>query len=169
MRTYLKWSLPVLVIGLLSYLAWGFTTKLHHKQEANERVQTLPNFKAEGINNVPISQADFQNKPAVLLYFNSDCDHCQREADELRQQANKLDSAQVLMLSSEPVAVLQAFARAHKLNTVSTLQVAHIDRKTAYETFGFAAVPDLLIYHADGSLAKRFRGETSVDAIKRHL
>lgn len=73
------------------------------------------------------------------------------------------------MLSSAPVMALQTFAKVHKLNTTPTLQVAHIDRQTAYDTFGFAAVPDVLIYHADGTLSKRFRGETSVDAIKRHL
>lgn len=169
MRIYLKWAIPIVAIALISYLAWGFTTKLHRKHETAERIQTLPNFSAQGVRKERISQADFQNKPTVLIYFNSDCEHCQREADELRQHTATLADAQILMLSSEPLPLLIPFVKAHKLNGIPNIQVAHIDQKVAYETFGFTSVPDVLIYHADGTLAKHFRGETSIDAIKRHL
>ncbi|MCX6215433.1 hypothetical protein [Spirosoma sp.] len=169
MKTYLKWGLPLLVAGLIAYLSWEFTTKLHRKQETAGRIQTLPAFNAYTINRSAINQAALGNRPAVLIYFDPDCDHCQREADELRRKASSLSSARVIMLSSAPLPALATFARVHQLNGLPTVQVAHMDRKAAYETFGFAAVPDVLIYHADGSLAKRFRGETSIEAIARHL
>lgn len=93
MKTYVKWVLPVLVVGLLSYLAWGVTSRLQRKDEVTHRTQKLPDFKATSIAKTLVSQDDFQNKPAVLLYFDPDCEHCQREADELRQQAGKLTDA----------------------------------------------------------------------------
>jgi peroxiredoxin len=169
MRKYLKWALPILAIGLLAYLGWGFTAKLHHKQETAERIQTLPDFKAEGLNNMIITHQTIANKPAVFIFFDPDCDHCQREADELRQRAAALAKAQILLLSSAPLTELKTFAQTHQLINLPNVQVAYIDRQTAYETFGFSSVPDLLIYHTDGTLSKRFRGETSVEAIARHL
>ncbi|GAB3575252.1 hypothetical protein GCM10027578_39140 [Spirosoma luteolum] len=169
MKTYLKWTIPVLVLAVLAYLAWGFTNKLNRKKEVAERIQTLPNFVAYSFDRLKINRTIVANRSAVLIYFDPDCDHCQREADELRRKAALLSSARVIMLSSAPVAALATFAKAHQLNSLPTVQVAHIDRKTAYETFGFASVPDVLIYHADGSLSKRFRGETSVEAIARNL
>ena len=169
MSTYLKWTLPVLVIGLLSYLAWGFTTKLHHKQETAERIQTLPTFTAYSLDRSKISAVSLAGRPAVLLYFDPDCDHCQREADEFSQHAATLAEAQVVMLSSAPVPALKTFAKAHRLNSLTNLQVAHVDRLAAYETFGFTSVPDVLVYHADGTLSKHFRGETSIAAIAKCL
>lgn len=169
MKTYLKWGLPVLVAGLIAYLSWGFTTKLHHKQKAAERIQTLPPFNAYTLDRSKISSTTIGNRAAVILYFDPDCDHCQREADELRQKASLLSEAQVIMLSSAPLPALATFAKAHKLNNLPNVQVAHLDKQVAYETFGFAGVPDVLIYHANGSLAKRFRGETSIEAIARRL
>ncbi|SOD79443.1 peroxiredoxin family protein [Spirosoma fluviale] len=169
MRTYLKWGLPILIAGLIAYLSWGFTTKLHHKQKTAERIQTLPAFTAYTLNRSIVNSATIGNRPAVIVYFDPDCDHCQREADELRQKAALLNTAQVILLSSAPLPTLTTFAKAHQLHDLLNVQVAHMDKKTAYETFGFVAVPDVLIYHADGSLSKRFRGETSVEAIARHL
>ena len=169
MRTCLKWTLPLLVLALLSYLAWGFTTKLHRQQEMTKRVQALPNFKAYTVDSLAINKAALANRPTVFIYFDPDCEHCQREADELRKKVTLLAEAKILMLSSAPASALKIFATTHQLDHIPNVQVAHIDRKEAYETFGFASVPDVLIYHADGSLSKRFRGETSIEAIARHL
>ncbi|GAB2581693.1 peroxiredoxin family protein [Spirosoma areae] len=169
MRTHLKWALPVLVLAVLAYLGWGFTNKLNHKQQVAKRIQTLPDFTAYSIDRSEISSAALSNRPAVLIYFDPDCDHCQREAAELQKKAASLASAQVLMLSSAPAPALKTFAKTHKINNLPNVQVAHIDKQTAYETFGFTSVPDVLIYHADGSLAKHFRGETSIEVVARHL
>ncbi len=169
MRTYLKWILLLLVVGLLSYLGWGFTSKLHRKQEATERIKELPDFTAYGVDHSKISRATFVGRPTVLIYFDPDCDHCQREADELYKKAALLASAQILMLSSARLPELKTFVQMKQLNQLSNVVVAHIDRQVAYETFGFTSVPDVLIYHADGSLAKQFRGETSIEAIVRHF
>lgn len=169
MKTYLKWTLSLLVVGLISYLAWGFISKLQRKQESSERVKVLPDFRAYTIDRSEISKATLAERPAVLIYFDPDCDHCHREADELHKKAALLAPAQVLMLSSAGLPEIKRFMHVHPFNVISNVRVAYIDRQIAYETFGFASVPDVLIYHADGSLAKRFQGETSVEAIARHL
>ncbi len=169
MRTCLKWALPVLVLTVLAYLGWGFTSTLNRKKQFAEQIQTLPEFTAYSIDRSEISGATLANRPAVLIYFDPDCDHCQREADELHKKAALLKSAHVIMLSSASLPALKTFANTHQINGLPTVRIAHINRQTAYETFGFASVPDVLIYHANGSLAKRFRGETSVEAIARHL
>lgn len=167
MRNYLKWGLPVLVVGMLAYLGWGFTTKLHRKQEASERIKALPAFTAYSLNRSRITTATLANRPAVLIFFDPDCEHCQQEAGEIHKHAAVLADAQVL--TSAPVPALKTFAQAYQLTDLPNVQIAQIDRKVAYETFGFTSVPDVLVYHADGSLSKHFRGETSLKAIKRNL
>lgn len=98
MKTYLKWALPVLVLVVLAYLVWGFTNKLNRKKEVAERIQTLPDFVAYSFDHSKINRITLANRPAVLIYFTPDCDHCQREADELHKKASLLASAQTLML-----------------------------------------------------------------------
>ncbi|WP_077920823.1 redoxin domain-containing protein [Spirosoma sp. 209] len=167
MNRYVKWALPLLVLGLMTYFGWGFASALSRKREAAERIHTLPACAV-----TPLSGQSVQllatGRPLVLVYFDPDCDHCQREANELRQNAHQLAHADIWLLSAAPLLALNAFAQAHQLNTISNLHVAHITQQKAYDTFGFTSVPDLLIYHADGSLAKRFRGETSVTAIANY-
>ncbi|MFD2570640.1 TlpA family protein disulfide reductase [Spirosoma soli] len=169
MKKYLQWGLPIFILATLSYFVWGFTTKLNRKKEVAQRVQTLPNFTASLLDRSVISKTTLAGQPVVLLYFDPDCDHCQREADELYKKSVLLKQAMIVMLSSAPISDLTTFTEAYKLNALPNVRVAHIDRQVAYDTLGFTSVPDVLIYHADGSLAKHFKGETSVEAIARHL
>ncbi|WP_338870398.1 hypothetical protein WBJ53_22675 [Spirosoma sp. SC4-14] len=169
MRTYLKWGLPLLVVALLSYLIWGFTNKLNQKQKTADRIQTLPTFTAYGLDSSVIHTAQLANRPTVFIYFDPDCEHCQREAEELHKRASLLNNAAIILLSSAPLTILKTFAQTYQLGKLTNVQVAHIDRKSAYETFGFTSIPDILIYRSNGSLAKHFQGETSIEAIARYI
>ena len=168
MRTYLKWGVAMLLLGTLAYLIWGFTTQLNRKKAVAQRIQTLPVCTVQDISGETFT-IEPQGKPTVLIYFDPDCDHCQREAKELCKEGAALASATVVMLSAAPVPALKTFAQTYQLNNVPGLRVAHIERQVARETFGFSSVPDVLIYHADGTLSHRFKGETSIAAIARHL
>jgi thiol-disulfide isomerase/thioredoxin len=167
-RTYLKWGIGVALLGALAYLGWGFTSKLNHKKAIAQRTQMLPPVSVETLGGQRVVVAG-QGQPTVLLFIEPDCDHCQREAAELYQQHDKLAGAAVFVLSAAPFSELKTFAQTYRLLGLSNVQVAHIERSVAHDTFGFATTPDVLIYHADGSLSKRFKGETSIEAIRRHL
>ena len=169
MRIALKWALPLLILAMLFYLIKGFTNTLSHKQKTAKRIQTLPAFTAYGLDSSAIDITALANHPIVFVYFDPDCDHCQREAHELRQKAALLNKAHVLMLSAAPVSDLKNFTQTYQLTKLPNVQVAHIDRKVAYETFGFSSVPDVLIYRANGSLVKHFRGKTGIEAIAKYF
>ena len=180
MRTYLKWGVAALLLGTLAYLIWDFTTQLNRKKAVAQRTQTLPACTVQDISGETFT-IDPQGKPTVLIFFGPDCEHCQSEARELREQGASLSGARVVMLSAAPISALKTFVQTYQLGNpavaggpasgraVPDFRVAHIDRQVARETFGFSSVPDVLIYHADGTLSHRFKGETSIAAIARHL
>ncbi len=168
MRTYLKWAVATVLLGTLAYLVWGFTTRLSRKKAVAQRTQKLPVCVVQDIDTGTFT-IEPQGKPTVLIYFDPDCDHCQREAREIQQQGASLTGATVVMLSAAPVAALKTFATTYRLTNVPGLRVAHVDRQVAQTTFGFTSVPDVLIYHANGTLSRRFKGETSIAAITRYL
>jgi len=105
----------------------------------------------------------------VLVYIDPDCDHCVLETKELRAHNSDLRGATVWLVSTAPLDKIRTFARAQQLSTESSLQLAQISSRDVHETFGFASTPEILIYNAQGALAKHFRGQTSVAAIVNHL
>lgn len=169
MRKILLWVVPLLAFSLLAVLGWRFTTRLRHKQAVTEAVKSLPEFTALTLSGDTVSQQTLQNRTVVLVFIDPDCEHCRHQVEQFRQKTGIANKAQVLLLSAAPISALKQFATTYKLNNLPTLQIAHIDGKMAYETFGFATTPDILIYRANGQLAKHFRGQASVEAILRHL
>ncbi|MBO0949529.1 peroxiredoxin family protein [Fibrella forsythiae] len=168
MRTYLKWAILMAFLCTLAYLVWGFTTKLERKKAIAKRTQTLPSCTVQGISGDTFTLTS-AGKPTVLIYFEPDCEHCQREARELRNEYAALAEANLVLLSAAPVPALKTFVQTYQLASVPGLRMAHIDRQVAHDTFGFVSVPDVLIYHADGTLSHRFKGETSITAIAKRL
>ena len=52
--------------------------------------QTIPSFKITLSNNTIFNAADLQkDKPLVLIYFDPDCDHCQKLMTELFKKNKK--------------------------------------------------------------------------------
>lgn len=169
MRKLLLWVVPLLILSLVAVLGWRFTTRLRHKQAVTEAVKSLPAFTALTLSGDTVSQQTLQNRAVVLVFIDPDCEHCRHQVEQFRQKTGIADQAEVLLLSAAPISALKKFATAYKLTNAPSLQVAHIDGKAAYETFGFATTPDILIYRANGQLAKHFRGQASAEAILRHL
>ena len=65
------------------------------------KIQNAPSFK---IYKAPDSTAFTndqlkKNKPFVLMFFNPDCDHCQKETKELLAYKEELKGLQIIMVS----------------------------------------------------------------------
>ena len=166
MKKQLRSILFLALAGIAAVLIWQITTSLTHKREVAARTQLMPSFEAQSLSGQALRYAASTQQATVLVYFEPDCDHCQREALDFQRQAGLLGSARVLWLSTAPRPSLQHFAATYGLGEQ---QVAQIGAEVAHKTFGFAAAPDIMVYHAAGTLAKRFRGETSIEAIIKHL
>ncbi len=169
MRTTLRWLIPGLVGVALVSLGWRFTIRLQHKQAVAEGVKTLPSFGVRTTTGDTLTSAMLAQRPCVLVYIDPDCGHCQRQIEQIANAGDALNRADIVLLSAAPLSALNEFAKTHKLTNLAHVRVAHIEAKQAWETFGFATTPDLLIYRANGQLAKHFKGEASAEAIARHL
>jgi thiol-disulfide isomerase/thioredoxin len=110
-----------------------------------------------------------EKKPTAIIYFNTECDHCQYEATQIQQNIVQFKDSQILMLSIEPLANIRRFIKTYKLEGFSNLQVGQITGKNAVETFGFKSVPHILIYNDENQLVKEYKGETKIEAILKYL
>ena len=168
MKQVVKFSLSLLIAGLLGGAVFSMKQTLSAKSEQAARIQQRPDLSRFGFlrNSGPATSS---SKPTLIILFNPDCEHCQYEAEQLQKRHREFAHASVCLLTTETPARAQAFARQYGLDTLAMMHVGTLPREESYRTFGPTSVPHIFIYGADGNLRKEFKGETKIDALLPHL
>lgn len=157
------------VIGIVVWLLVQSYQTLQHKKEIETKMQQLPTVSLRGLDSTRVTLTQ-KSQSTVIFYFDPHCEHCQHEAIELKKQAQAFKNVQLLWLSTERLWVLRAFEKEYALQkTIPSLTIAQISPQEADKQFGFSTVPTILIYDAEGNLAKKYVGETKMDAIIKYL
>lgn len=157
------------VVGVIMWLILQSYQTLQHKKEIQTKMQQLPTVSLRGLDSTEVTLTQKQ-QPTVLFYFDPHCEHCQHEAKELKKQAQDFKDVQLLWLSTERLWVLRAFEKEYALQkTIPSLTIAQISPQAADKQFGFRTVPTILIYDTEGNLAKKYVGETKIEAIVKYI
>lgn len=169
MRSIVLWSLSILLVCAVAWMANKTVRKIKAKKQATEKVSAL--------HNLPLFTLDstryvFQNnaQPLAIIFFNSECEHCQYEMREINQKQSLFLNKKLILLSSENISTIikasEDFGLAHYLPNI---HFAKINDEDVFSTFGSVSVPHIFIYDEDGRLIKEFKGETKVEAIAKYL
>jgi peroxiredoxin len=121
------------------------------------------------MDSLKVSHAEFNKKPTVIVYFNTECEHCQYEVTQIVKHQKHFKDVNLYMLSAENIAQIKAFAHKMGLDKISNLEMGKITVKESFDVFAFTSIPDILIYNASGELQKHFKGETKIEAILKYL
>src|SRR5262250_2466277 len=71
---------------------------------------SLPPFKMYRSNNSIFIATDLpKNKPVVVIYFDPDCDHCQKLMKDVFKKINSFKKAEIVMVTFKPVEEVVAF------------------------------------------------------------
>ncbi|MBT1706379.1 peroxiredoxin family protein [Chryseosolibacter indicus] len=109
------------------------------------------------------------NTKIVLVLFQPDCDHCQREAKEIQQHADAFKDYQVYFISSNPMEIIVKFGEDYELNKQANFHFAQTTVESVLNTYGPIATPSVYIYSKNGKLVKQFNGETDIQEIIKVL
>src|SRR4030095_13526934 len=86
--------------------------------------QTIPPFKMTLSNNKIFNAADLpKSKPFVLIYFDPDCDHCQKLMTELFKKINSFKKAQMVLVTFKPVTEVIAFEKKYGTRKYANMKV----------------------------------------------
>ena len=131
--------------------------------------QTLPNFTFYNLDSIATNNSFIKKGvPVVLFYYNADCEFCQFEAVEINQNISFFKDAQIIMVSSNTLRDIKAFAKQYGLiyPNITLLQ----DPKYEFVSlFGKTSVPSVFIYNTKHQLVKEYHGETKIEAILKHF
>ena len=111
---------------------------------------------------------DFTEKTILVLY-QPDCDHCQREANEIEAHLDSFKDYNIYFITTESFEKIDQFAKDYNLEGhdhvfFGQTQVGHI-----INNFGQISAPSVYVYGEGGNLKRRFNGETRIEDIVKSL
>jgi peroxiredoxin len=161
----------LLIAGMLSVAACN--KQPEQKSEAAtpaapaEIVNELPAMQITLVDNTKLSTRNLTGKNVIVM-FQPDCDHCQREAKQMQENIEAFKAYQVYFISSAGAEELKKFAGEYKLNTYTNIHFGSAMVEEIVASLGHIDAPSLYIYD-NGKLKQKFNGETDISEITKHL
>jgi cytochrome oxidase Cu insertion factor (SCO1/SenC/PrrC family) len=128
----------------------------------------LPNMQLAITDGSRATAKNIQGK-AVLVLFQPDCDHCQREAAQIREHLEAFQGYTLYFISDAPPAQLAQFAQEYRLINQPNIHFAQTSIESILQNFGPIDTPSVFIYSDKGMLKKSFIGETPIEQILQHI
>jgi thioredoxin-related protein len=157
----------VTLFAVVLMMVYFIVERVALKKNISEKIQTFSVDRLYAMDSVEYQLQE--PKPILLVFFNSECDHCQYELAEIKKHSNAFENTSVLLMSSENISTIQQAAKSFALNDLGNIEFLKINREDVFEKFGSLSVPHIFIYGADRRLIKEFNGETKIEAILQHL
>ncbi len=129
-----------------------------------EAVNDLPAMPITLLDNTTIQTKSITGN-FILILFQPDCDHCQREAQEFQKNLAAFDNYILYFVSSATIAETEAFARQYGLSEHANVKFGVTSVENILNNFGAISAPSMYIYNGSGKLVKKFNGETDIQQI----
>ena len=158
MKRRLVVIIGILIFGLLGWMGYTSASSLKKREEKKELVQSLDSmYKNLGL------ESDSRQGTTMLVYFNSECEHCQWEIEEMGKSFEKFGNVNLAFVSLEPTDSARNFLSKH------SLQDYFIETKPENIMATFSeGVPQIFVYEG-GALKNQFKGEVKMEVLLEAL
>ena len=99
------------------------------------------------------------------MFFNPDCDHCQKETKELLAYKEELKGIQILMVSTASYPQIKDFYEAYGLSSMPNVKVGQDINGKLGRIYKLSTFPSTFVYDNRGVLAKAYVGNIGIPAI----
>lgn len=170
MKKYIRIFIPIIVILALVYTGYKMVELSRHKKIQNEKIAHIPVFELKSTLGENYTNRNLKESvPVVFLYFNTDCEFCQAEIEDIVQNIKKFEGIQLLFVSFEPIQKIITFQATKKLDIYNNVVFLSDYKNTFSETFGVKKIPSSLVYDKTGKLVSRNNGAVKVDYLLKAL
>jgi len=170
MKKFIKLFLPIIILISVSYLGYRMVQISQNKKMHEERIIHIPVFELKTMKEKSFTNSDLkQDVPTVFLYFNSDCEFCQAEAEEIESNIKKFEGVQIIFVSNEPISQIKSFQQKYKLDGYdNVLFLCDYDYKLI-ELLSLKTIPSSFIYSKEGVLLSKNNGAIKVDYLLKSI
>jgi thioredoxin-related protein len=155
------------LFALVLFMVYSIVEKVYAKKSVQNKIQNLSVAQLFKMDSTQFQMTS--GRPILLVFFNSQCEHCQYELTELKKNLSSFEAVSVLLMSSENIATIKEAAQKFELAASPNAEFVKINRDDVFENYGSLSVPHLFLYGADRKLIKEFKGETKIEAILQYL
>lgn len=159
------------IIALL-WIAFGCTVRPAERKDITELSNAVENeLPYMQIRLLDASQIDVRQLTGkiVLIFYQPDCDHCQREASEIAQNIAAFKGASLYFITSDVAEKAARFANEYKLSRIQHVYFGLTSTESVLKNFGPIATPSIYIYSEDRKLIKAFNGEVNISTILKYI
>ncbi len=160
----------VVILSLLSCLGYNIITKAKEKNQIVKKLQTIPKFEFLTLKQQPFAKTNLRpNLNTIFVYFNSECDFCQHEAQSISDNLDSFKNVQFIFVSIEQKETIKKFAELYNINNHENIVFLE-DKKREFSTlFNANSIPYILIYNQENKLIKKHKGQLNAKGILRAL
>jgi peroxiredoxin len=170
MKKIIKIIILLAFISLLCCFGYKIISKINHKKEVEQKIKNMPAFVYKDIKGGVFTNLELKkNTPTLFIYFNSDCDYCNEEAQMIHENIAKCDAIELVFISFEKTANIKAFATKHQLTTYDNIHFLCDTKVVFATTFDVKSLPCLVLYDKNNKLIEKMKGQTKVETILKKL
>lgn len=170
MTKSLKALLTLSFIIIFSVLLYKIVTKINSKKEIEKSIQHIPEFSYYDSQGKTFNNQNLKNDASVVfIYFNSECDFCETEAEMIKSNLEKFKEVQLIFISSEKLNKIKTFAENHRLNNSANIHFLQDKQSTFTSTFDVTGLPTVVIYNKQKELVEKIKGQVKIDHILQKL
>jgi len=133
-------------------------------QVAKKEINELPYLSFKKLDGTVTTTRDLPGASIIVL-FNSDCDHCQREAKAIQEKLSFFNDYTLQFIASDSVEIIKKFSADYGLDNHPNVQFGRAEGVDVYMNFGAIPTPSIYVYSKERRFVKSFKGETPVDDI----
>lgn len=160
----------ITVLGLIAYLGYNVISKTKEKNRIAKKLKKIPEFEFLTLAQKAFTKANLkQNVNTIFIYFNSECDFCQHEAQSINDNLGSFKNVQFVFVSKEPIESIKQFSEQYHLNNKQNIIFLYDNLGTFSSRFDAKSIPCLLIYDQNQKLIKKHKGQLNAKGILRAL
>ncbi len=107
-----------------------------------------------------------ENQPVIVFYFDPFCEHCNEEAEMIKENAAMFEGITMIWVSwAENVMDNVDFYKKYFMEVPGKVYVAQDSKYSIDDYFGYSEVPSIYVYNAGRTRTATFRAETDPEIL----
>ena len=149
---------------ILLFLLTGFAQIVFSQSDSLKpaylRFPTVPPFQLLKTDSTTmLTKNDLQkNRPVMIMYFSPDCDHCQKQMDDLMKDFEPFRNIQLVMATVQPLEMLRSFYEKYALAKYENILVGRDIKYILPPFYQMRNLPYMALYDRKGNLITTYEG-----------
>ncbi len=147
---------------------WSCNQTKNTLRETTQEINELPFLSYETVKGEIFTTRELPGS-SILILFNTECDHCQREAKEISEHIDAFKNYKLLFIAADSIHHIENFSKTYNLSDKPNISFGRAGYQDVFINFGSIPTPSLYIYSSERKLVKSFLGETPVEELLKYL